>query len=220
MVGTINLRPAVRLLTAGFFMQFVMEFRARFALSYLARFSTGVLGVPMGEKYSTTLRGLQGITNNRSEDMNELVSTADLVVPENGGAQADYILIPAGNGEQWTLKDADGSAVETITIEFEGVKNGGGNKSGVANLRIVMESTSLRFAANGSEDGLEICGDTNDGKDALKNSKIVSADGRTLDIKVQAKKKTQASFSYKWLAVDGSGTPVCSADPETVIIPV
>ncbi|GMG87038.1 hypothetical protein [Biformimicrobium ophioploci] len=151
--------------------------------------------------------------------MSDLVSTADLIVPENGAAQVDYTLTPAGDGEQWTLTNAQGIAVETITIDFEGVKEGGSEKSGVATLKVKMESTSLRFAENGSSDGLEFCGEVNEGKKALKKSEITSDDGRTLSIKVKAKKKSRANFSYKWLAVDGAGTPVCSADPKIIVQP-
>lgn len=149
----------------------------------------------------------------------ELVESI-VAVPAKGKTTADFTLEPTGADELWILKDASGTEVDTIRVQFEGVKNGGIGQSGKATLVITLVNADLVFAKlSGNIDGIETYDNDNDGLGAIKKCQVKSQEPQVLEIDLKANKPTSNGFSFKWVAEDAAGNQVVSADPRMVVKP-
>ena len=152
------------------------------------------------------------------------LDVAPITVPEKGEVDAAYTLEPTGDGAQWILRDEDGEQVNTVTLQFQGVKQGGTGKSGKANLSVTLINTDLVFAdkndtADKKYDGMETYDVIDDGLGAVQKIKKDSHNAQLLNIVIKANKQNSNGFSYLWVALDPSGAPVKSADPKVVVEP-
>ena len=149
----------------------------------------------------------------------ELVEST-VVVPEKGNVTANFTLEPTGADQVWILKDESGTVVDTISVQFEGVKDGGPSKSGKATLLISLVNTDLEFAKlAGKYDGIETYDDDNGGLGAIQTCKVKNKQPQVLEIDLKANKQSENSFSFMWVAEDKNGNEVKSADPYIILKP-
>lgn len=145
---------------------------------------------------------------------------ACIVVPEQGKTELNFTLEPTGADQVWILKGESGDQWETICVKFEGVLAGGPSKSGKAVLNIQMVNTPLVFKKlSGNVDAIETYDVINEGTGAIDTCKVDSQDAKVLKLVLKANKQTSNGFSFKWVAEDGSGNLVLSADPTTRLDP-
>ena len=152
------------------------------------------------------------------------VATA-YTVPEKQDVTFNFTLKPTGADQQWEFKDkASGEAVDTIHIDFEGVKANGIGRSGKATLVIELVDTELVFADHqkiaGNDDGISTYEEVNGGLGTIKKAKKMDGSPQFLEIDLKANKQTANGFSFKWAAQDAAGIVVMSADPTMAVRPV
>ncbi|WGL16122.1 hypothetical protein PVT68_15270 [Microbulbifer bruguierae] len=150
----------------------------------------------------------------------ELVESI-IVVPAKGDVTANFSLEPTGADQLWILKDANATEVDTIRVQFAGVKDGGTEQSGKVTLMITLTNTDLVFAKlSGNIDGMKTYDDQNDGLGAIQSCQVKDKQPQVLEIDLKANKQSSNGFSFKWVAEDVDGNQVESADPDARFDPL